>query len=214
MVKPVLITLTSPTCSGKSHLLNYIRDEAGLACLTSTTTRPQRAGEIPGKDFHFLTHEESKRMEEAGEFAELAHYGGNRYGVTKKEFHDKLSTGMAFLIVQPIGMEDYVHCALEMGAMHVKYFVDCPEEIRIQRFTERVANDLKHACNMNGHMLERNQAINKLVNTHMTRFHTMITHESRWKELHEWDMILDGTEHPAKNLVRIIADVNRRQNKA
>lgn len=213
MVKPVLITLTSPTCSGKSHLLNYIRDEAGLACLASTTTRPQRAGEINGKDYYFITHEESKRIEEAGEFAELAHYGGNRYGVTKKEFHEKLSTGMAFLIVQPVGMEDYVHCALEMGAMHVKYFVDCPEEIRIQRFTERVANDVKLASTI-GSKLERVKTIDKLVNTHMTRFHTMITHESKWKDLHEWDMILDGTEHPAKNLVRIIADVNRRQNKA
>lgn len=213
MVKPVLITLTSPTCSGKSHLLNYIRDEAGLACLASTTTRPQRAGEINGKDYYFITHEESKRMEEAGEFAELAHYGGNRYGVTKKEFHEKLSTGMAFLIVQPVGMEDYVHCALEMGAMHVKYFVDCPEEIRIARFTERVTNDVKLASTI-GSKLERVKTIDKLVNTHMTRFHTMITHESKWKDLHEWDMVLDGTEHPAKNLVRIIADVNRRQNKA
>ena len=213
MVKPVLITLTSPTCSGKSHLLNYIRDEAGLACLASTTTRPQRAGEINGKDYYFITHEESKRMEEAGEFAELAHYGGNRYGVTKKEFHDKLATGMAFLIVQPVGMEDYVHCALEMGAMHVKYFVDCPEEIRIQRFTERVASDMKLASTITS-KIERLKTIDKLVSTHMTRFHTMITHESKWKALHEWDMILDGTEHPAKNLVRIIADVNRRQNKA
>ena len=181
--------------------------------MASTTTRPQRAGEINGKDYYFITHEESKRMEEAGEFAELAHYGGNRYGVTKKEFHEKLSTGMAFLIVQPVGMEDYVHCALEMGAMHVKYFVDCPEEIRIARFTERVANDVKLASTI-GSKLERVKTIDKLVNTHMTRFHTMITHESKWKDLHAWDMVLDGTEHPAKNLVRIIADVNRRQNKA
>ncbi len=181
--------------------------------MASTTTRPQRAGEIPGQDYYFITEEESKQMEANGEFAELAHYGGHRYGVTKKEFQEKLETGMAFLIIQPVGMEEYVHCALEMGAMHVKYFVDCPEEIRIARFTERVAADVKLASVITNR-LQRLKTIDKLVSTHMTRFHTMITHESNWKNLHEWDMVLDGIAHPAKNLVRIVSDISRRQNKA
>lgn len=213
MAKPVLVTLTSPTCSGKSHLLNYIRDEAGLACLVSTTTRPQRVGEIHGRDYYFISEEESKQMEADGEFAELMVYGGNRYGVTKKEFEDKLATGIAFLIIQPVGMDDYVHCALEMGALHAKYFVDCPEEIRIKRFSERVSNDLKLASTIHSKLL-RVKTIDKLVNTHLVRYHTMITHESNWKSLHDWDLVLDGTDHPARNLVRIMSDVSKRQNES
>ena len=88
----VLVTLTAPTCAGKSYLLNYIRNDRKLPCLVSTTTRPARAGEVEGVDYFFISEEESKSIEADDDFAELAVYNGIRYGVTKAEFKSKLNT--------------------------------------------------------------------------------------------------------------------------
>ena len=98
MSQPILVTLTAPSCSGKSYLLNYIRDEAKMPCLVSTTTRAPRTGEQEGIDYYFISREQSKRYEIEDNFAELAIYNGTRYGVTKQEFKSKLETGLTFLI--------------------------------------------------------------------------------------------------------------------
>ena len=51
-----------------------------LELSTSATTRPRRAGEVDGVDYHFLDPEEFDRRVAAGEFLEHATYSGNRTG--------------------------------------------------------------------------------------------------------------------------------------
>lgn len=199
MAQPVLVTLTSPSCSGKSYLLNYIREVMPQTCLVSTTTRPPRAGEREGVDYYFISETESRAIEAQDGFAELMTYNGYRYGVTKQEFREKLETGLAFLIVEPIGIDHYVAPALEVGATHLKVFVDAPEDLRIQRMRERLCADLKAAVDKNNAELAAECAL-----THFNRTVSMLTHERMWRSLVEWDLVLDGTEHPAENLAKIL----------
>ena len=49
----------------------------------SYTTRPQRAGDVNGRDYHFVSAEEFQKMIEEGEFAEWAEIYGQRYGTSK-----------------------------------------------------------------------------------------------------------------------------------
>jgi len=213
--KPVLVTLTAPTCSGKSHLLNHIR-AVGLPCLVSTTTRRPRKGEEEGVDYYFISDEESREIEARDGFAELMTYNGYRYGVTKEEFHDKLSRGLAFLIVEPKGIDHYVQPALDVGASHVKLFVFAPLEVRVERFKQRVARDqaaILLAETSGTPLMEqlKYQRAEDTLMAHMNRLVTMLTTESDWQSLVEWDEVLDGTDTPEQNLLNILDTVCRKQ---
>lgn len=209
MAKSILVTLTAPSNSGKSYLLNYIRDVEKLPCLISTTTRPARKGEVEGVDYFFITEEESRAIEAKDGFAELMEYNGYRYGVSKEEFFGKLAKGVAFLIVEPSGIHNYVAPALEAGAIHANYYVDAPEELRIARMKQRLMNDVDDALNQSE---IAPAAVRKVVSTHVTRLITMLTTEREWKTMHNWDLILDGTAHPERNVYLIMTDVARRLN--
>jgi guanylate kinase len=57
----------------------------GLQLAVSATTRAPRAGEVNGRDYHFLSDGEFERRAAAGEFVEHAVYAGNRYGTLRSE---------------------------------------------------------------------------------------------------------------------------------
>lgn len=199
--RPVLVTITSPTASGKSYLFNYIRDVVKLPCLISTTTRPPRKIEVDGKDYYFISHDESVEIERQGQFAELATYRGIRYGVTKTEFQ-KLSSGIAFLIVEPSGIEHYVQPAKQIGALHYKIFVRTETDVRISRFKERMYGDLLLTLGE----LDR---FKKVFDTHIDRFEAMFTEELAWDIMCDWDLIISGVDPAQKNVDIILRSIEQ-----
>lgn len=212
---PVLITITSPTAAGKSYLFNYIRDVAKLPCLISTTTRKPRVGEKEGIDYYFIDEDTSRVLEKNDEFAELAIYRGIRYGVTKVEFERKLSQGLAFLIVEPSGIDHYVKPALDAGARHLKYFIHTDPEVRLQRFTQRVLNDVKmaKAADTNSARMGKSaDQTEKVVISHLDRLISMFTEERKWSTSADWDRILFGEKTPEYNLDIILSDVRKIKN--
>jgi guanylate kinase len=208
MTRPILITLTAPSCAGKSYLFNYIRDEAKLPCLISTTTRKPRAGEKEGIDYFFISEEESIMLGAMDQFAELAIFNGTRYGVTRKEFQTKLSMGMAFLIVEPSGIDHYVKPALDMGAGHLKYYVHTDPEVRFERFKNRVEQDLSKALSQCSDADVYNCSC-KIVKTALSRFQVMLTTEMQWGTAAKWDRILFGESDPKENVEIILSDVKK-----
>ena len=81
--------VTGPSGVGKGTLIKSLcREFPGLRLSVSATTRPPRAGEEDGLDYHFLTAEEFERRVQAGEFLEHATYAGNRYGTLRSETED------------------------------------------------------------------------------------------------------------------------------
>lgn len=199
---PILVTLTSPTAAGKSYLFNYIRDVAKMPCLISTTTRAARVGEIEGVDYFFIDEEESKRLEAEGQFAELAIYRGVRYGVTKEEFHNKLSQGIAFLIVEPSGIDHYAQPAIDAGAEHLKFYIHTDPEIRQDRFMNRALADFQQEIDR---YTGNPATLMKLFKFYMDRQRAVSTVETQWGLAAQWDRILFGTESPEINL-NIILD--------
>lgn len=195
--KPVLITLTAPTCGGKSYLMSYIRDVKNLPCIVSTTTRPMREGEVEGKDYYYISEEESRAIEERDGFAELMYFRGYRYGVTKEEFKNKLESGIAFLIVEPKGIFNYVQPAVDIGALWLKFFVDTKLETRVKRFEKRYFLDLEKT-------VSRDEAI-AVSKNYFNRTMSLLGDEVNWINLVQWDQILDGEATPEENL-RIIEE--------
>ena len=211
--KSVLVTLTAPSCAGKSHLLNYIRNERQLPCLVSTTTRPPRAGEKEGVDYFFISEEESKAIEARDGFAELAIYNGVRYGVTKEEFKTKLDSGLTFLIVEPSGIDHYVKPALDVGAIHLKYFINVPQNIRLDRFKKRLDEDLAAVMDRRTYTahdeIEKKCQIQKCVEAGLKRYKAMLTVEPGWIDMAAWDGVLSGLDTPEHNLALIQAKIQQ-----
>lgn len=73
-------------------------NEAGLRRVVTCTTRPPRAGERDGVDYHFLQPVDFARRVEAGQFLEHADVYGNRYGTLKSSVLDLLRAGHDVLL--------------------------------------------------------------------------------------------------------------------
>jgi guanylate kinase len=90
----VLVIVSSPSGAGKTTLTRRLLDEfPRLEFSVSYTTRPKRAGEVDGRDYHFVTPEAFESMVERNEFAEHAFVFGNRYGTAQAPIEAALARG-------------------------------------------------------------------------------------------------------------------------
>ena len=77
----VLLIVASPSGAGKTSLCRrLLADHTGLELSVSMTTRGIRPGEVDGRDYHCVTHEEFQRLIDGDAFLEWADVHGNRYG--------------------------------------------------------------------------------------------------------------------------------------
>lgn len=79
-----LFVVSGPSGVGKSTLLRRLVVEVpGLAFVVSHTTRPKRAGEVAGRDYHFVSDAEFDALVAEDAFVEWAVVHGNRYGTAR-----------------------------------------------------------------------------------------------------------------------------------
>lgn len=85
-----LFVVSGPSGVGKSTLLRRLTAEvSGLAFVISHTTRPMRAGEVDGRDYHFVSEPAFDALIAEGAFVEWAVVHGYRYGTA----HAALAAG-------------------------------------------------------------------------------------------------------------------------
>ena len=91
---PFPVILSSPSGGGKTTIAHRLLAQRGdVGYSVSCTTRPPREGEVQGRDYHFLTHEDFTRGQKAGDFAESAEVHGHLYGTLRAEVDRVLSSG-------------------------------------------------------------------------------------------------------------------------
>jgi guanylate kinase len=91
-----LFIVSSPSGGGKTTLIRrLIADAPGepLHFSVSHTTRPRRAGEKEGREYHFVTEVEFRKMAEKGAFLEHNRAHGRRYGTSRAEVLPRLAGG-------------------------------------------------------------------------------------------------------------------------
>jgi guanylate kinase len=89
-----LIVISAPSGAGKTTIAREVLKRIPvLSFSVSATTRAQRAGEVEGKDYFFLSHGEFARGVEQGKFVEWEELFGNRYGTPKAEVDRALLNG-------------------------------------------------------------------------------------------------------------------------
>lgn len=101
-----LIVVSGPSGAGKSTVLRRILEQHGdYRFSVSATTRAPRPGEIPGKDYHFITPEQFQKLIADNALLEYNHYAsGDYYGTPAAPMLETMEKGeTAVLDVDPNG---------------------------------------------------------------------------------------------------------------
>ncbi len=91
---PKVYVVSAPSGAGKHTLLHEVfeRNE-GLEYSVSATTRPPRPGEVPGRDYCFLSEDAFRARVDAGDFVEWANVHGYHYGTLREELERLIASG-------------------------------------------------------------------------------------------------------------------------
>ncbi|WP_027469621.1 guanylate kinase [Deefgea rivuli] len=99
MAKGNLFVVTAPSGAGKTTLVAaLLAADSQVQLSISFTTRPPRAGEVDGKDYHFVDRTEFERMIAANELLEFAEVYGNYYGTSQVWINDVMDNGRDILL--------------------------------------------------------------------------------------------------------------------
>ena len=204
--RPTLVTITAPTCSGKSYLLNELTKRGVFNRIVSTTTRSQRPGETSGVDYDYISHEKSLQMEADDEFFELIEFNGIRYGVTEAEMGRAMtSVQPPVVILEPQGLQIYSEKCAARGWGIFKIYVHVAESVRLDRLLNRsvdTAWDVIDTVNPTPGRYSQTflevagekakAAMARVLTEHQRRVLSITGDERLWQGRFNWDVIVPG----------------------
>jgi len=90
----LMLVLSSPSGAGKTTLSRMLlKADRNVVLSVSVTTRPQRRGEVDGRDYHFIDLAQFKDLVKANELLEWAEVFGYRYGTPRRPVEKALRAG-------------------------------------------------------------------------------------------------------------------------
>lgn len=94
-----LFVISAPSGTGKSTLARRLLESLdGLEFSVSFTTRPRRAGEESGREYHFVDDGRFDAMVAAGEFLEWARVFDRKYGTARQATEAATAAGTDLLL--------------------------------------------------------------------------------------------------------------------
>ena len=93
-----VLVVSGPSGCGKSTLCRRLLQDPRVEFSVSATTRSPRAGEVDGRDYHFLSVPEFRSRIESGDFIEHAEVYGNLYGTLRAPIDASVASGRVYLI--------------------------------------------------------------------------------------------------------------------
>ncbi len=91
----LLVVISAPSGGGKTTILRRVFEQgnADFQYSISVTTRPQRSGEVDGKDYYFLSLAEFTKQRAQGDFVEWAEVHGHYYATPKTPIRKWIDDG-------------------------------------------------------------------------------------------------------------------------
>ncbi len=136
-----LLLISGGTGSGKTSLVKMLT-KYNYGEVVSHTNRHPRTGDVDGVDFYFTTEEEMNKIE----FIEKIKFGNNVYGISKKEFTEKLDKHENIVIVVGIdGLQQILNWLannkldIDLDVIHIH--LNIPRDLRQKRILKE---ELKH----------------------------------------------------------------------
>ena len=155
-----IIFLVGATASGKDYTKKKLQTFVNVP---SVTTRKQREGEIPNKDYFFISNEEFDELIKNGELCEHIKVGEANYGIKKQVLIDHIREfDNIIIIVEPNGLIQILNYLIK----YLKYMTEFDDyeftfDIvyfsfgRVTRFLNLVFEEFKNELNSIG-------AVNKI----------------------------------------------------
>jgi guanylate kinase len=134
-----VFVITGPSGVGKGTLISKLLERVpDLDLSISATTREPRAGEVDGRDYHFLSREEFDRRIAAEDFLEFATYSGHRYGTLRSEVSRRLAEGRSVVLEIEVQGARQVRAAMRES---VQVFIAPPDPAALRRRLESRGTD-------------------------------------------------------------------------
>jgi guanylate kinase len=202
-MRNTFITLTGPSASGKTYLLNELVRRELVTRVVSITTRKPRAGEEHGVEYYFVTPQQYKELEAAGELVESISFNDTYYGTSKAEFKRALAHGLPLgMVLEPNGVIHFQHAQDDLGFNVFPVFVEANQKLRDSRLAARLIEDIS--------VLQTNsvatEEIHKTVLKFISRVKATLTEEQEWKNRLDWKLIVPGddAELAIKNIINFL----------
>ncbi len=132
-----LIIISSPSGGGKGTLIKEVRNvlpELGYS--VSHTTRPQRHGEVNGREYFFISRPEFQTLIDSEEFLEYAEVHGNLYGTSLAESHKVFRSGKDLVV--EVDVQGAIQISERLPDSSVSIFILPPSfEVLRDRLTSR-----------------------------------------------------------------------------
>ncbi len=97
--RPLFVVLSGLSGAGKDAVLAGLRlSDLPVFISVSATTRPRRAGEKDGFDYHFVSRDRFQELIDAGELLEWANVYGNSYGIPREPVRQALKNGKDVIV--------------------------------------------------------------------------------------------------------------------
>ncbi len=94
-----LFIVSAPSGAGKTSLLKRLKQELDDVVISvSHTTRPQRPGEIEGRDYFFVSRETFERMLAEDAFLEHARVFDHYYGTSRRQVMENIQRGLDVIL--------------------------------------------------------------------------------------------------------------------
>ncbi len=95
----LLLVISGPSGSGKTTIARAVEKKLGGRFSVSATTRPKAAGEIPGRDYEFLTPQQFEERLKRGGFLEHARvFGEHWFGTPREPVERQLAEGRIVIL--------------------------------------------------------------------------------------------------------------------
>jgi guanylate kinase len=139
-VSPFPLVLSAPSGGGKTTVTKLLmRRRSDIGYSVSATTRPPRAGEVDGVDYHFLTERQFEQHREQGDFAEWAVVHGKYYGTLKSAVNKVLASGKH--VMMDIDVQGAAQFAGAWPAAVLVFMLPPSVEVLLTRLKERNTED-------------------------------------------------------------------------
>lgn len=210
-MKPIIFTLTGPTCAGKSTLEKMMVSYLGFANLISDTTRQPRVGDVHGINYYFNTHAGFASKKAKGELIEVVEFNGEYYGLSVAEVNRVTEFGKPIVVVVEPGGRAQIQAYCKKHKIICKsLFVTADTDVIAERFIARILEDSR-AISPSG--------LKKFMRASAVRLQGMMNHERYWveEEVRDGDSLnyespynsifYDFGEHTTEKTLKYVGDM-------
>lgn len=133
-MKPVILAICGKAASGKDTLAQYLSScPLGITNIVSDTTRPPRANEQDGVDYHFISEDDFIDNIHDLKYIEWTRFRGWYYGTPYDAICGKINVG----VFNPDGILELYAIQKHEGYNVIPIYIKVPLFTRMRRYIER-----------------------------------------------------------------------------